>query len=224
MSATTEVKFPVPERFRRGNLRKDERASVDSAHALLAIVDRIAGLAGSRILDFGCGVKLVQALLEREYRQRKYVGVDVYGEMIEYLRSHVTDPRFEFAKLDFHNEMYNKQGERMTGASRLPIADDVFDIITMFSVITHMVPDDALATLKILRGYAAPASRLVFSTFIDPGQSQDFVDKVPDRPLLNAYYRKEFLDALVATAGWGIEAFHPPVEAVIQHHYVCRPV
>jgi SAM-dependent methyltransferase len=217
------VRFSVPERFRRGDLRKDEQGSVNSAHALLSIVDRVSPLAGSKILDFGCGVKLVQALLEKDYQHRKYVGVDVYRDMIEYLVSHVTDERFAFAALNFHNEMYNKHGERMTGVSRLPIAEEAFNTITMFSVITHMVPDDTLAALKVLRRYAAPTAKLIFSTFIDSEQRQDFVDKVPGQPLLNAYYRKVFLDELVQQAGWIVESFNRPIAGVVQHHYVLQP-
>lgn len=223
MAAQLEVKFSVPERFRRGSLRTDERASVDSAHELLGIVGGIVPVGGRKILDFGCGVKLVQALLEQDYGHVRYAGVDVYAEMIDYLRSHVNDPRFEFGTLNFHNAMYNKKGMPMTAESRLPIADDLFDIITMFSVITHMVPEDALATFRILRGYAAPGAKLIFSTFIDAAQTEDFIDKVPDRPLLNAFYRKEFLDGLIERGGWLIASFNKPVGSVIQHYYVCAP-
>ena len=217
------IKLSIPKQFRRGSLRDDERASIDSALRLLSAVDEIKPLEGARILDFGCGVKLVQALLESEYEFKRYVGVDVYRGMIEYLQSEVTDDRFEFATLNFHNEMYNKSGTPMTAESQLPISDSSFEILTMFSVITHMVPDDVVATLKILRGYAAANSKLIFSTFIDFQQEQDFIDKIPNKPLLNAVYRKEFLDGLIRSSGWKIDSFNRPIPNVIQHHYVCSP-
>lgn len=223
MSAAAGVKLSIPLRFRRGLLRGDERASVDSALQLLACVNEIVPLAGRKLLDFGCGVKLVQGLHELDYQLCKYTGVDVYREMIEHLRSQVIDPRFEFAALDFHNAMYNKAGRPMTADERLPIADDRFDVITMFSVITHMAPADTAATLSILRGYAADDARLVFSTFIDPNQPEDFVDKIPDRPLLNAFYRRSFIEQLVADAGWRILSLNHPVAQLIHHHYVCSP-
>lgn len=221
---TGAVKFSVPIRFRRGSLRNDERASVESGLALVNLISKITPIDGTKILDFGCGVKLVQALLEGDFEHKKYVGVDVYREMIEFLSANVQDARFEFATLDFYNKMYNKQGARVSGDSKLPITDDVFDIVTMFSVVTHMEPEDTLATLKILRGYAAPTGILIFSAFIDPAQREDFLDKIPDKRLLNAVYRKDFLEGLIGKAGWKISSFNRPIASVIQHHYVCtRP-
>ncbi len=224
-SITSGIKLPVPLRFRRGSLRNDERASVDSALRLLELIQKIVPIDGARILDFGCGVKLVQGLMELDSPQEKYCGVDVYREMINYLADSVRDKRYEFATLSFQNEMYNKDGEKMTGTSRLPIREDTFkaNIITMFSVITHMIPDDALASLQILRGYASEDARLIFSSFINPNQQEDFIDKLPDRPLLNAIYRKEFLESLVKQAGWKIESFNSPIASVIQHYFVCSP-
>jgi SAM-dependent methyltransferase len=219
----TSIKLSIPKLFRRGSLRDDERASIDSALRLLTAVNEIKPIKGASILDFGCGVKLVQALLESHYDFSKYVGVDVYRSMIEHLQSALKDDRFEFAALNFHNEMYNKKGDPMTGESRLPIRDSNFNILTMFSVITHMIPDDVVATLKIMRSYAAPDSKLIFSTFIDFQQEIDFVDTDPKKPLLRAVYRKEFLDELVQSSGWTIESFRKPIPQVIQHHYVCTP-
>jgi SAM-dependent methyltransferase len=215
------VRFSVPLRFRRGSLREDERASVESGRALLSLIARFAPLEQAKILDFGCGVKLVQALLQDDCPIRKYLGVDVHGEMIEFLRANVRDKRFEFGTLNFHNRMYNKSGEAMTTGSLLAISPDTFGILTMFSVVTHLEPGDTLAALGILRRYAAEGAKLIFSAFIDPGQKEEFIDTIPDRPLLNAVYRRDFLEDLIGKAGWQIESFNRPIASVIQHHYVC---
>jgi hypothetical protein len=41
-------------------------------------------LGASDVLDFGCGVKFIQALVNCPQPVRRYVGVDVYREMIEF--------------------------------------------------------------------------------------------------------------------------------------------
>jgi SAM-dependent methyltransferase len=217
------VKFPVPLRFRRGALRNDERASVNSAVRLLKLIDTIHPLEGARILDYGCGVKVVQGLLEIECRHKKYVGVDVYREMIDFLRTSVRDDRFSFASLDFHNAMYKNDGHRMTRDAKLPISDERFDILCMFSVITHMVPDDTAAALSILRRYAAPSATLILTAFFDPQQKEEFIDSVSGKPLLKAIYRKDYLERLIADASWTIRSANQGVPRVIQQYYVCSP-
>jgi SAM-dependent methyltransferase len=190
---------------------------------ILDYVNGICSLTGARVLDFGCGVKLAQALLQEEYGLTKYVGLDVYREMIAYLQTHVSDPRFSFSPLNFQNDMYNKSGDPMTGSSRLPIEDDQFELVAMFSVITHMNPRDAEATLRILRGYVAPDGYLIFSAFVDPSQVESFVDLVPSRPLLRASYQRDFLERIIQQAGWHIQEYRRPIPQVLQHHYICRP-
>lgn len=219
------VKFSVPEKFRRGSLRHDERDSVDSAMKLLDLINKYAPIEGAKILDFGCGVKLVQGLIEKDNPHLKYTGVDVYEEMINYLTENCNYQSFEFKVLNFYNEMYNnKKGQKMTEESNLPIDPDKFDIITMFSVVTHLNPEDTLATLKILKKYAHSKTKLIFSTFVDENQKEDFIDKVPEKPLLKAYYRRSFLEDILTDSGWSILSLNKPIPRLIQHYYVCQPV
>jgi SAM-dependent methyltransferase len=225
MSEANVVKFSVPEKFRRGSLRHDERTSVDSAIKLLDLINSYASIKDAKILDFGCGVKLVQGLIEKGNPQLKYTGVDVYEEMISYLVANCPYKGFEFKVLNFYNEMYNnKKSQKMNEESNLPIDPDKFDIITMFSVVTHLNPEDTLATLKILRKYTHNKTKLIFSTFVDEDQKENFIDKVPEKPLLKAYYRKSFMEDLIANSGWSILSLNKPIPRLIQHYYVCQPV
>lgn len=219
-----DVKLSIPLKFRRGSQRGNERASVDSALSQLDYLDGIRPIAGSTILDFGCGVKLTQGLYERDSPQRRYVGLDVYRQMIEYLQECLQDdPKYSYATVNFQNTMYNREGVRMTADSVLPIDDQHFDIITMFSVITHMEPEDARAILQILRRYAGSDTLLLFSTFIDDAQHEDFVDENSERPLLRARYRRSFIEGITRDAGWRIEELRRPISGVIQHHLLCYP-
>ena len=50
------------------------------------------GQGETEILDVGFGVKLTQAFLAFDLPVGAYVGIDVYGAMIDFLRTNVDDP------------------------------------------------------------------------------------------------------------------------------------
>ena len=223
-----EVKLPVPLQFRRGVLRKDEPKSVAQGVNMLARISQVRPIEGARILDFGCGVKTAQALFQLENPHQLYVGLDVYREMIEFLQTRLSDyPSYKFASVPFQNDMYNQHGEPMRPDSSLPIDDKDFDLMFMFSVITHMQPDDTAATLSILRRYAAADCRLFFWAFASDDHKDEFRDIDPEHPLRHAVYRKGFLDQLIQDSGWRIaEARLGKVRQKWfqrQTHYVCAP-
>ena len=160
----------VPARFRRRVAVTDEAASVVGA---LVLLDQLCGLVGvddltqCDVLDVGCGVKFTQAILNHDLPIRSYTGVDVYGEMIEFLRANVDDPRFEYHHVDVRNELYNPDAPPMTPETDLGMADRTFDVICLYSVFTHLAPADYVTMLKLLRRYVRPDGRLVYTLFVD---------------------------------------------------------
>ena len=241
----------VPREYRRGGKANDEDHSVESGVALIELMCRRLGLpdlGNSAVLDFGCGVKLVQALLGNELPVGRYTGVDVFPEQIQFLRENVTDPRFDFHALNLHNEMYNPEGEPLSAATQLPVPESSIDIICLFSVFTHLAPHDYVAMLKMLRRYIKPDGRLIFSLFVNetttgglgfidhvsrhlkPSAEQianwqgppDFHDWDPQQPLKWAIYSREHALRLVEGSGWQIESLNDP-EPSIQHYMICRP-
>jgi len=249
----TDLALHVPRELRRGHLAGDEADSVNSGYELIRLMCRklgIPSLEGKKVLDMGCGTKLVQAILTRQLPVGHYVGCDVYAEMIEYLRANVDDPRFEFHPLSFHNEMYNPDGEPLSAESRLPLPESDFDIICLFSVFTHMAPHDYSAMLKVLRRYIRPGGHLLYSLYVnetteggygfldrmlpyieaklkteDKPRSldpPDFVDWNPDKPLLQAIYSRRHALELIEGTGWQVKSLNDP-EEYIQHYMVCTP-
>jgi SAM-dependent methyltransferase len=124
-------------------------------------------LAGLDVLDFGCGVRFTQAFLNRGVPIKHYVGVDVSRDVIEFLHANVSDPRFEYFHLNAHNESYNPNGQPLSELTVPEIEGRRFDLICMFSVITHMVPADYLAMLKLLRRVIKPDGKLFYTLFIN---------------------------------------------------------
>jgi SAM-dependent methyltransferase len=158
----------VPVKFERGSMRGEE--AIASAIWLIEHMCEHLGLedhANAEVLDFGCGVKFTQALINHSLPIKKYVGVDVYREMIDFLRENVHDPRFEYFHIDAHNELYNPDGETLSEDATLPIEGRAFDVICLFSVFTHLAPHDYRTMLKLLRRHVKPDGRLFFTLYID---------------------------------------------------------
>jgi SAM-dependent methyltransferase len=246
-------KLHVPELLRRGAERRED-ATMDEAEWLIDHMCMHLGLANlgeSEVLDFGCGVKFTQALINRSLPIRRYVGVDVEPDVINYLEAHVDDPRFEYHHLDAHNELYNPDGVPLSAEMAMSIEGQAFDVICLFSVFTHLAPHDYRAMLQLLHRFAKPTARLFYTLFIneltdngrglvdslaskagaaltspvvepDDSPVPDFVDMNPSDPLRWAVYSRQYALALVDGTGWHVESVSPP-DIHLQHHIVCRP-
>lgn len=249
------VSVHVPEKFRRGGRKENEQASVASGASLLQLMCRklgLADLADKAVLDMGCGNKFTQAILQGGVPIKRYVGIDIHPELIEYLRANVSDDRFAYYKSNTQNAMYNPDGEPLSEHTRLPLEEGSFDIICLFSVFTHLAPHDYVAMLKMLRRYIKPDGRIFYSLFVNEQTAgghgfidrmapyfaatlteaevaagmqgpRDFVDWVPDKPLLRAVYSRANAIRLVSGTGWEIESLNDPEEHV-QHYMICKPV
>jgi Methyltransferase domain len=238
----------VPVKFRRNYAIKDEEATIDGAEWLIGHVCEHLGLpdlGSTEMLDFGCGVRFTQAFLNRRLPIKRYVGVDIYRELIEFLQANVSDPRFEFVHVNAHNALYNPTGEVMSEVTPLPIDGQEFDLICLFSVFTHLAPHDYVTMLRLLRRFAKPTARLFYTLFLDePSDSGrglmdtafgrslvgpehqaplPFRDLSPNRPLLFALYSREHALELIEGSGWEVVSVSPP-SLKLQHHIVCAPI
>jgi SAM-dependent methyltransferase len=215
--------FDVPMRFRRGSLTKDQKASVDSAVTMINLTAQqlgVADLSQTSVLDIGCGTKFTQAFYGRHIPVKRYHGVDVDPEMIDFLSSAVKDEKFSYKHIDVYNARYYNAGERLSADTNLGVERRTFDLICLFSVFTHLDPTDFQAMLALTRRYIAPAGKLIFTAFIDNKLSKDFEDKDPGQPLLMALYREAALREFAGAAGWSVDKIFLPGA---QHWIVCTP-
>jgi len=234
----------VPREFRRGS-RNDEEASIASAMWLIEHISSHIGLddlGETEVLDVGCGVKFTQAFLNHSLPIGRYTGLDVYREMIDFLRESVDDPRFEYFHINAHNEMYNPRGEPLRDTT-LPLGDRTFDLICLLSVFTHLAPEDYRTMLELLRPHVKPDGRLFYTLFIDEltagghglmdgwarrlgptavGSVETFRDLNPEQPLKWALYSRRYAHELIAGTGWEVVSLSPPLPHA-QHHFVCAP-
>jgi SAM-dependent methyltransferase len=169
-----------------------------------------ADLTGLDLLDVGCGVRFTQTLINRDLAFRSYTGVEVSRPIVEWLKEHVEskDERFRFVHWNVHNARYNPQAPRMDTYQTLPV-DAAYDVVMGYSLFTHLAPDDAARMLRLVRKVVRPLGYLFFTAFCDDSIPQ-FEDRVPDKPLLKAYYNNRYLENLVNTTGWTLVSYEPP--------------
>jgi len=167
-------RLDVPEEFRRSHTAQDKGRVDDSARFLIRHVCETVGLADlseTDLLDVGCGTKFASAFVNDRIPVRSYVGLDVYGEMIDFLRREVRDPRFTFVHFDVRNELYNPDAPPMTADTDLGIGAQSFDLIWLFSVFTHLNPDDFRTMMQILRRYVRDDGTLFFTAYLNERSS-----------------------------------------------------
>jgi SAM-dependent methyltransferase len=144
---------------------ESEEEFVEIGDALLATLERRAALGeSSRVLDVGCGYgRLAHALLRRGFAGR-YLGVDVLEPHIEWCAANLADGGVEFRRVDIRNERYNPAGTRDPG--ELDLGGERFDVVALFSVFTHMWPNDVSAYLRLIDAALAPQGRALATFFL----------------------------------------------------------
>ena len=106
----------------------------------------------ARILDVGCGTGQLAFPLEAYLSDRGcYTGTDIGVEAIPFCRE-----RFKRANFRF-------EPSEMT---RLPLADDRYDLATFFSVFTHTYPDETALLLAEAKRLLAPGGAVVGDFFV----------------------------------------------------------
>lgn len=206
----------VPQKFVRNHPSIGSAGVIRTGRLLIERTIAACGLkslADSSVLDVGCGTRFTTTIINKRIPIKSYTGVDVDASVIEFLKADVEarDERFDYAHWDVVNALYNKNGRGgFDSQSVLPLGRDrTFDLIWMFSVITHQYPEDSASLFSILSKYARPDGRLFFTAFIDP-RVDKFFDLLNDQPLMMAYYQLEYLLELLDNAGWKVDLSLPP--------------
>jgi SAM-dependent methyltransferase len=173
------------------------------------------------LLDFGCGVRFTQAIVNTGLPIGRYAGVDIDRAMIDFLRENVHDRRFEFHFVDAYHPLYNTGGQPLSPSTVLPVRDD-FDLVAMFSVITHQTPDDSRCIFTMLRRHVRDEGALFFTCFLDDS-IDSFEDRSPARNGGFCFFNRGFLVALVEECGWRMVGSAPGEGPIIGDSFVLRP-
>lgn len=118
-------------------------------------------LAGSDILDFGCGYGRLLRMMYYYSDPANIWGVDAWDKSLDLCREARLPGKFA-------------QSERVPSA--LPVGNQKFDLIFAFSVFTHLAPPATRACLAVLRNYIKPSG--LFVATIRPIEFWPFIDRV----------------------------------------------
>jgi SAM-dependent methyltransferase len=186
---------------------------VTGLHLLRAMADRVgwSGFGGRAVLDFGCGVRFAQTILNLHLHIGRYAGVETNPAPVEWLKENVSDPRFSFTHLNMRNPMYNRAGPIVDETALTSLGLENFDLACMFSVITHQQPADAALIFSMLGRSTKPDGALYFTAFLDKSL-ETYGEGVPESPCLQSTYNPDYLFSLLAKAGWTPTAVYPGME------------
>ncbi|MAT33615.1 MAG: hypothetical protein CMK06_00480 [Ponticaulis sp.] len=125
----------------------------------------LSDLSETVLLDVGCGIRFANTISELGLAVRKYIGIEIDAETIEYLRENFSPPEFEFHQANQKNAFYNPQGsdDFVRLAEKL---SEPADLTGMFSVITHQCPEEAAETFRFAQAATRPDGKLFFSAFV----------------------------------------------------------
>ena len=180
-----------------------------------------ADYADKRVLDFGCGVRFSQALINTRLPVARYVGVDIHRPMIEFLQTEVWDDRFSYVFLDAYHPLYNPHGTVLSPDTPLAVPTSAFDVACLFSVITHQHPSDSACIFSILRRHINRTGRLFFTCFLDES-IPTFEDRSPERNGGRCFYNPGFIVNLAEGSGWRLVARVPGEGPLIGDSFVFR--
>lgn len=180
--------------------------------------DWLAGRFGlsreSSLLDVGSGPgRLAIGITQRVGEIEKYRGVDVSEESVRWGQKHITPehPNFQFIHIDVENRRYNPGGSGKDSGFGFPFADEEFDLITLYSVFTHMLTDGVRSYLKDFRRILKPEGRIYLTAFLE-----DDVPDVEENPqgylgrewkgdLHCVRYNREFFEKLLDENGFRMD-------------------
>ncbi len=169
----------------------------------------------SRILDVGCGVgRLAIGMLSSMAPPAGYWGLDVDVRSLNWCRRHIAREHsgFHFDQINARNRRYNPGGEQVDANFHLPYEDGAFSVIYLYSVFSHMMPEDLTAYLSEFRRLLAPTGSVFLTAFVEEGVPDAMENPPHYRMAWNGAlhcvrYDKKFLEALLRYAGFDLREF-----------------
>jgi ubiquinone/menaquinone biosynthesis C-methylase UbiE len=157
------------------------------------------------ILDIGCGSgRLANAL--KAMPDIKFIGIDVVQELLDYANEICQRDDWSFIKVT---------------DLKIPLADNSADIITSFSVFTHLLHEETYVYLAEMRRVLKPGGKIVFS-FMDFSVPEHWIFfpsnliQLNDRVPLNQFIDHQAIKIWCQHLQLGIENIFPGNQPYIQ--------
>jgi len=169
-SVRTEGGLAVPPLWKMFDGPRDKRLFLRNSLEVLELYKRYGGIrSDSKMLDIGSGLgRKTLALTGFIGPDGHYNGVDITREGIDWCNKNISSkyPNFQFTHLDVFNARYNRAATVAASEYRFSFADETFDLITAWSVFTHMLPADVRNYLRETCRMLKPNGRCMFSFYV----------------------------------------------------------
>jgi 2-polyprenyl-3-methyl-5-hydroxy-6-metoxy-1,4-benzoquinol methylase len=183
----------------------------------------VDSLAGLDVLDVGCGVRFSQSIVNRNVPIGTYTGLEVEKKIVDFLDENVADPRLSYHHVDTFNSFYNPNGQKLDAEAPSPLGSTTYDVVCMFSVITHQQPEEAIPIFDFLRRHIKPDGHLFFSAFIHD-DDVSYKERNPTKPGNKSSYSLPYMTKLVEDVGWSVISVvnRRPDGIPIQTSFLCE--
>jgi SAM-dependent methyltransferase len=131
-----------------------------------------------RVLDVGSGTGRMARPLTKYLTDGGYEGIDVVAPSVEWCQKTYTPryPNFHFHVSDIYNKFYNPAGKCKASEYRFPVDASSFDFVLLYSVFTHMLPEDVENYLSEVARVLRPGGRCFITYFLLNAQSLELID------------------------------------------------
>ena len=180
-----------------------------------------------RVLDVGCGIGRVAIPLTNYLSSEgSYEGFDIVKDGIKWCERKISPnhQNFNFVHINLKNNLYNLSTKQEAKNFEFPYQNNEFDLVFLFSVFTHMLPEDVDSYLgqiaRVLKkGGVCLATFFVYNKESERLMRQNdglqfkydlgnylLIDKKVKEA--NVAFREDFLKELVSKNGLKIDGFH----------------
>jgi SAM-dependent methyltransferase len=137
---------------------------------MLAQLVTLAGLQPhEQVLDVGSGIGRVAVPLTQYLNKAgSYEGIDIVRTGVDWCQRKISrvHANFRFTHIDLKNDLYNLSTEQEAKGFVFPYTDNRFDVVFLFSVFTHMMPDDTANYLQQIARVMKPGGRCLATFFL----------------------------------------------------------
>lgn len=196
---------------------KDDEFYLNSARKRAKIlVNRVGLTTESSILDVGSGPgRVAIGILDQVGEIKRYCGVDVVERSTQWGWKNITSrhPNFQFFHIDVENRRYNPGVEQSDSDFVFPFGDEEFDVVTLYSVFTHMLTDGVRAYLKEFHRILRPEGRIHLTAFVEENvpdveeNPEGYLGREWEGDLYCVRYERNFFESLLDETGFKIDRF-----------------
>lgn len=123
----------------------------------------------TRLLEIGSGIgRRAVPLIDRIDGAGSYVGVEADPRMVRWCIEHITprNPAFTFMPSGVRNSSYGRSDRLPPEQLVFPFPDRSFDVVVLWAVCTHMLPEAIEQHLREVRRMLRPGGRMAASFFV----------------------------------------------------------